>query len=155
MVDANTRETLQLIRDSRIPLWIKQEIDSKIRHMEGAACVGCGLDDCSAWTTQAERGTCEFLCTAGGLMDGGFSAGGIEWDAMIAGVEFKLRFLTRAVSAYWDRHVSGSVKTVADAAFFTIIPIDFISSGLKQVRSHAAKAAHVIDASFSCAFIVE
>ena len=90
VVDADAREALQGIRDSCVSLRVEQEIDPEIRHVECSACVWRGLDDCPAWPSRAECGTCEFLRAAGGLMDGGFSARGIEFDTMVARVEFKI-----------------------------------------------------------------
>ena len=154
VVDSDAREALQGIRDSCVTLRIEQEIDSEIRHLECSACVWCSLDDRSKWSSRTECGTCEFLRAAGGLMDGGFSAGGIEFDTMVARVEFKLGLLARAVSANRDGHIGGLVLTVAKVALFFTIVIDLISGGLEQVWSHAAKAIHLIDTA-PCAFVVK
>ena len=154
VVDSDAREALQGIRDSCVSLRIEKEIDPEIRHMECSACVWCGLDDRSKWAARTEGGTCEFLRAAGGLMDGGFSAGGIELDTMVPRVEFKLGLPARAVSADRDGHIGGLVQTVAEVAVFFSIVIDLISGGLEQVWSHAAKAIHLIDAA-PCAFVVK
>ena len=154
VVDSDAREALQGIRDSCVSLRIEQEIDPEIRHMECSACVWCGLDDRSKWAARTEGGTCEFLRAAGGLMDGGFSARGIEFDTMVARVEFKLGLLARAVSADRDGHIGGLVLAGAKVAVIFAVVIDLISGGLEQVWGHAAKAVHLIDTA-SCAFVVK
>lgn len=107
VVDPDLRKAFQRIRNLCISLRIEYQIDSKIRHMQGSARVGCCLDDRSEWTSRAECGACEIFRATGGLVDGGFSAGGIDWDPMVARVEFIFGPVDWVVGADRDGHKDG------------------------------------------------